>query len=1059
MGKVVKFIAGVALAVVGAVTGNFQLILAGAALAGSALIKPKAGKRRASEAVVQTGEVARQAIVGRAATAGSLVDAFNYGGKYGTDWEVLVLALADHRCDALEGFYVNDAYVAYGGDGMVAGYNNQLQVFWRSGTETQTVPAILTGNGPGWTANDNGAGVAHVVVAYKADASDAKNPVWPNGRPKFLWVVRGALCYDPRKDSSVGGSGAHRWANPATWEWSENTIVTRYKFARGFYACDRVTQPDQLLVGRGLSEVEAPPVNLFARANICDEVVDGEARYRCGGLIAATETYLEVEEDFAAACAGTISQPEGAVEIDPGAAKAAVLTITDKDLVVGSKVKRRWFLGTNDREWINTVVASYIDPAFKWQPQSAPVRRVVGDVIADRGAREQVLTLGFVQSGKQAGRVGEIVRRLGRLFVRAELVLPPRFCELEEGDWINWQSDRWLNGATYTFRIEAWGSDKSWQHSVQLRQISATAYSDTAPLVSGAVAVQQPAPGAIGQPPAGDWALAAGSLVSGGVATPALILTGANTVPNAELLRVEYRMGAAAPGAGDIWVEANVAGPDTRRVEIPAAAGGIYRVAVSLIVDGVQGDRRVLGPVTAGQITYPDGIAIDTLQPGDASATRSDNILPNGNLADLLPTGLPRKFFIGTPALVTLQNGVAGVAREPARYLRMSAAGADIRTNDGAVFSVDGGGRLFFSMAARIKNGPAGLISIQFLEYDNGGAIFPGSATINWSPQAADVWEELRTAITLQITTARVLVLIGCGGVIGTYADLGMLRLAYTERDANVPVQVSIVGGQDKKIAADYLGAVTGVYPVFAPTVLRNGVSIKTDAPTTYSYSRVSDGTAGAADGGTISLDNTAGSSSKGNVTPSAFASGSNTIKWQLETKVNGVTVDKTVCTLTKDPAAPPVNGGGGGGGGTSGATMPANATISSNTTYAALSSSSARKVTLTAGQSIRVTLVTDYNAGSSTGPRALTAKARYANNSSMTSPTDFGSPVTGTNAHPGATIGGGEYSDPVSGSLIFSQTVTSPGAGDWWVDMQGITTVSGKSLVLPGENIVIEVF
>src|SRR3546814_10137660 len=92
-----------------------------------------------------------------------LVDAFNYGGKYGTDWEVLVLALADNRCDALEGFYVGDKYVPFAGDGAVAGYNGQLSVWWRPGTENQTVPAVLTANGPGWTANDNGEiGRAHV---------------------------------------------------------------------------------------------------------------------------------------------------------------------------------------------------------------------------------------------------------------------------------------------------------------------------------------------------------------------------------------------------------------------------------------------------------------------------------------------------------------------------------------------------------------------------------------------------------------------------------------------------------------------------------------------------------------------------------------------------------------------------------------------------------------------------------------------------------------------------------------------------------------------------------
>ena len=627
MSKVVKAVVGVALVVAGVLTGNFQLIIAGVSLVGGALFSPKGGKPRgAAVTTLQVGEVPRQGIVGRAATAGSLVDAFNYGGKYGTDWEVLVIALADHRCDALEGFYVNDTYVNFAGDGMVGGYNNQLSIWWRPGTESQTVPTVLTANGPGWTANDNGAGVSYAVVAYKADASDAKNPVWTNGRPRFLFVVRGALCYDPRKDSTASGVGAHRWLNPATWEWSQNTIVTRYKFARGFYACDRVTQPDQLLLGRGLSDVEAPTANLFHRANLCDEVVDGEPRYQVGGLFESTETYLDVENDFAAACAGTIVQPEGAVEIDPGEARAAVVTITDQDLVVGSKVKRRWFLGIADREWVNSVVANYIEPSQKWTQHAAPVRRDNADILADKGPREESLQLGFVSWAKQAGRVAEIVRRLGRLHIRAEIVLPPRFCELEEGDWIVWQSDRYLKGNAYTFRIEAWGSDRSWQHSVVLRQISASCYSDTALLTDGSVAVLQPPRDPIGAPSAANWALTAGHLDAGSIRTPALVVTGASNDPSARFIRMEYVQGAAAPNEATVWSDAGVTGPDIKRREIPVAAGGTYRVGISYIVDGTQGDRLILGPVIALAVTYPNGVPVENLQPVEPGATNDANL-------------------------------------------------------------------------------------------------------------------------------------------------------------------------------------------------------------------------------------------------------------------------------------------------------------------------------------------------------------------------------------------------------------------------------------------------
>lgn len=666
MSKLIKGVIGAVLTVAGfalKASGLGFLVGIGLSMVGSALRpSPRGGPRDASASQLQLGEYPRTAIFGRAATAGSLVDAFNYGGTYGTDWELLIIDLADHRCDALEGFYVNDTYVPFTGDGDVAGYNGQLKVYFRSGTESQALPSIVTTSNPaaGWTANDNGAGVCYVVVAYKADAADAKNPVWSGGRPRFLWVVRGARCYDPRKDSTVaGGAGTHRWNNPATWEWSENPIVCRYNWVRGLYACDRVDQPDQLLIGRGLSAIEAPPEHVAWRANLCDEVVDGAPRYRIGGLVSAAEQFLAVEEAFAAACAGTIIQPEGAVEIDPGEARAPVAHFTDADLIVGSKVRWQDFLGSADADWINTVVPSYVEPSQKWGPHAAPVRRNTPDLIADGGPRELTLSLGMVTNGAQAGRVGEIHRRLGRLTGRGQVTLPPRFAGIEEGDWVTWQSDRYFDGETRTLRVDAWASDEGWKHQLVLRQISSTAYSDTAPLTDGSVATNQAPPPAIAPPAAGSWSAASGYLAGGGIRVPALIVTGASDNSAARFVRVEYVQQAGLPDAATVWSDHGVAGPDVLRREIPAAAGATYYVGVSYVVDGIQGPRRVLGPIVAGQVSYPDGTPIEDLMPGDAGAT--DGAQTGVNLVNGAGTAV-----LTDPQIVTAQGTAAAISGQGA---------------------------------------------------------------------------------------------------------------------------------------------------------------------------------------------------------------------------------------------------------------------------------------------------------------------------------------------------------------------------------------------------------
>ena len=619
MGKTVKAIVGIALVVVGVVTGNLWLVAQGVLLTASALMTPNPPERQASATTLQLGEVPRVALFGEAAIAGSLVDAFNWGGKYGTDWEAVVFALADHRCDALVGFYVDDTFYPFTGDGAVSGFGGNLFVKWFDGSEDQGVGDDMLNFG-GYTADDNLAGMSYALVTYRADASDAKHPVWPSGRPRFLFVLRGKLCYDARKDSTVaGGSGTHRWNDPATWEWSDNPIVCRYNWARGVYACDRVDQPEQLLVGRGLSAIEAPPENVAWRANICDEDVDlasggTEKRYRIAAIINSTDQFLETEETFAASCGGVITQPEGAVEIEPGHAKSPVAYITDADLVVGSTVTFSTFRSEADEEWCNTVIARYVEPTQKWVDHSAPIRRNYDDVIADGGARERTLPLGAVTSVTQAQRCAEIWRRLGRLPHTATITLGPRFAGLEEGDWIVWTSARRTGGVPMTFRVEAYGLDQKWQNSLSLRAINAEVYDWTVEdeIAPGSVAEATTPPAAYGAPDADAWGMAGASIGVDGKTLPALEFLGSVEDIYASTVRFEYREYDALAGPDDNWVTGSLAPASVTQRTITSVKSGVeYEGAVSYTFPGGQyGDRLVLGPVTAGDLSTGSLVSI-----------------------------------------------------------------------------------------------------------------------------------------------------------------------------------------------------------------------------------------------------------------------------------------------------------------------------------------------------------------------------------------------------------------------------------------------------------------
>jgi hypothetical protein len=613
----VPIIGPTALAAWGFSAGTVAAI--GAALSAAVIVnsllmpKPKSSNN-AQETTLQLGEVARRALFGKSATAGSLVDVFNYGGKYGTDHEVVIFALADHYCEDLVGVYVNDVFVPWVGDGNYAQFDtHHLSMYFRNGSEIQTLPSVVPTNGPGWTSDDTGAGICYAVVDYLADSPTAKHPAWPGGRPTFLWVVKGKRCYDPRLDTTVGGSGSHRWQDPSTWEWSENPIVCHYNYERGVYACDRVDQPSMLLVGRGLTATEVPPANIFANANLCDEVMaDTLARYTTGGIVAADEKFLDVAEKFAAACGGIIIQPEGSVEIEPAQARTPSFAFTDDDLLVGSTVEwNEGILSEADSEWLNTIVPRYVSPDQKWGDHAAPVRRVDADLITDGGSREEDVVLQLVTVERQASDVGEIHRKMGRLFGRGKVALPPRFAEIEEGDWGTWTSARRFGGDTKTFRVESYALDGKWQNALSLREINSAVYDGVLAAGSsggsaGTWDTTTP-PIDIGTPDSGNWALAPVTLTDAGVSTGALELTGDSTDDgSAQAIIVETWPDDGVGGIDPVanpddppWTVFGSFPPSATKIDITGLVGGTaYYVAVTYVVSGIYGDRLVLGPQT-----------------------------------------------------------------------------------------------------------------------------------------------------------------------------------------------------------------------------------------------------------------------------------------------------------------------------------------------------------------------------------------------------------------------------------------------------------------------------
>lgn len=462
------------------------------------LMKSNVAERQASVTTLSLGETPREAVVGIACVGGSLIDAWNHGGKYGTDYVTRRVALADHVLDGLIGYYVDDTYYPFAANGVQPGFNGALQLTFVNATRDGTFPPpYMLQAGVGLTSADRCPSVAEIWITYKFD-----DQVWTRGHPGLKFVVRGLRTYDPRFDPQYGytGPSPQTWDDVSTHRFSENAAVVRYNIQRGVYAVGRHGELEHLLIGRGLTADEAPAARIIAAANVCDEIVDGLPRYTVGGAISSAQAHIEVEEMFAAATAGQIVQRDGGVEVEPGQAKAAVVTITDADLVAGEAISFDEFTPDTDGGRVNTVIARYVEPSQLYKDHSGAVLRDQADIVEDGGPRELTLPLMLVTNKGQADRCAEITRRGARLERRSRIALVPMLlagrasAELEDGDIIAWQSNRYHEGATVRYRIEAYGVDEGWRNTLQLREMASSVFGQADPVEDRAAPPPPPTP-------------------------------------------------------------------------------------------------------------------------------------------------------------------------------------------------------------------------------------------------------------------------------------------------------------------------------------------------------------------------------------------------------------------------------------------------------------------------------------------------------------------------------------------------------------------------------------
>ncbi|MFN6950991.1 MAG: phage tail protein [Albidovulum sp.] len=437
------------------------------------------------------GTVPRSFPIGRTVVSHSLVYANTFGqdGKTPNAYLVQVFALADLPVAGLAEVWVNGTKATWnpGATPATEGIaipefakdgKDYLWVRFYDGTQVTADSRLVTlfGSDPDrpYPATRVGTGVAYAVVVSRYERELF------GGFPQMKFILDGVSFYDPREDTTAGGDGAQRWSTPATWsEAPDNPMVAAYNIARGISY-----DGEWFFGGQTVSSAQLPFAAWNAAMNECDvefALADSgsppatEKQFTANGEVRCDMMPADVIEMLLKACNGRMGEVGGVYKPHVGAATAAVMSITDEDIL--STEAQTFEPFKNLAEQVNAVTAKYIEPGEGWTAKDAPPLYNAGMEALDGGRRQIAdVAYDFVTSGTTVQRLMKAALNEHRRERTHILPLPPDAFVLEPTvDFISWTSTR--NGyVNKLFRVDAVQDQENLNLVVNLTEVDPSDY-------------------------------------------------------------------------------------------------------------------------------------------------------------------------------------------------------------------------------------------------------------------------------------------------------------------------------------------------------------------------------------------------------------------------------------------------------------------------------------------------------------------------------------------------------------------------------------------------------
>lgn len=386
-------------------------VLASAALGivSSVLLKPKkpsvTGATRDRLFASLDPSATRKLVLGNTALATDV----RYQAYTGASQEYYhqIICVASHEVESIDEIWFDSEKAWSASGGYTAKFTGYLTVVTRSvGTAANGIAIDAV-----WTATATLTGCAYVHLRFKLTgaSSKAESPFSAGVSARITIRGKGAKVYDPRLDTTAGGSGAHRAATQTTWAYTTAADSGRNPALQLLYYLLGWKIGTKLAVGRGIPSARIDLASFITAANICDETVSlaaggTEPRYRSDGIFSESDDPSTVIASLCAAMNGVLRDSGGQIALNLfyNDLASPVAAFTERDILGEENWKQTLSLD----EMFNQVRGRYTDArdAALYQLMDYPAVTLTS---VDGIERIDSFDLPLVQSASQAQRLAK----------------------------------------------------------------------------------------------------------------------------------------------------------------------------------------------------------------------------------------------------------------------------------------------------------------------------------------------------------------------------------------------------------------------------------------------------------------------------------------------------------------------------------------------------------------------------------------------------------------------------------------------------------------------------